>query len=317
MTTETQQVTPIAVSQIDPGSNDRKHFDANALQDLAASIQQHGLAQPITLRPRGERYQIVAGERRFRAIRDILQWDTAPCIVREMDDEQASAIMLAENTGRVDLNPIEEAEAYQARRKEFTWTTARIAEVAGVSEQRVKDRLELLTLVPEAQHLVRFGHFPLGHAKEMAALDNNRQRIALRIYNEATHMPLSKFKGVVETLRVQQSQDSLFDLEALLMEQVQEDNQQAKSGKKAKTGAPTRADLPPVRFQATDNVARIMDRYIFDLLEKGHAEEAAVLGNLYNTLVAHNWASIPGEALLPKISTIEASADATPQPRIG
>jgi ParB/RepB/Spo0J family partition protein len=318
MKNETQQVTPIAVSLIDPGSNDRKHFDANALQDLAASIQQHGLAQPITLRPCGDRYQIVAGERRFRAIRDILKWDTAPCLVRDMDDEQASAIMLAENTGRVDLNPIEEAEAYQARRNEFGWTPARIAEIAGVSEQRVKDRVELLTLVSEAQHLIRFGHFPLGHAKEMAGLDNNRQRIALRIYNEATHMPLSKFKGVVDTLRQQQSQDSLFDLEALLMEQVQADNQpNVTKGRQAKTGAPTRTDLPPVRFRINDNVAQLMDRYIFDLLEQGHADEAAALGNLYNTLIAHNWTAVPADAMLPKVSANDAEADAAPRQRIG
>ena len=106
------EIANIPVSSIAAGNNDRKEFDPVKLEELAASIAAHGLAQPITVRPLSgliPGFEIVAGERRFRAISRVLQWDTIPAIVRDLDDEAASAIMLAENTGRADLNPIEEA----------------------------------------------------------------------------------------------------------------------------------------------------------------------------------------------------------------
>jgi ParB family chromosome partitioning protein len=87
-------------------------------------------------RPVGEGYEIVAGERRYRAVK-LLGWIHIPAIVRELSDEAASAIMLAENTGRADLNPIEEANAYQRRVTTFGWSAERIADVAGVSKDRV------------------------------------------------------------------------------------------------------------------------------------------------------------------------------------
>ena len=90
MANKNQQVRHIAVSQIIPGNNDRTEFDPAALKELATSIQQHGLAQPITIRPIGNKqYQIVAGERRFRAISQILQWETVPALVRDLTDEEA------------------------------------------------------------------------------------------------------------------------------------------------------------------------------------------------------------------------------------
>jgi ParB family chromosome partitioning protein len=309
-TTAQQQVTHIPVTHIEAGNNDRQHFDRNALADLAASIRQHGLAQPITVRPLGEgRYQIVAGERRFRAIRDLLGWPTVPCLVRELSDEQAAAIMLAENTGRVDLNPIEEAEAYRARAEAFGWTTARIAEVAGVSEERVRDRLALLRLVPDIQHLVRFGHFPVGHARLLTDLDANRQRIALRLFNASSHMPLSRFKEVVNELLAAQNQESLFSLEDFFMQQVQEEPP-VRRGKGARTGAPTRPDLPPVRTSSKDTAAQVIERYIYDLLEAGRQQEAGVLGNVYNALVTGNWMAIPDNSLLSKIAADEPGAPA-------
>ncbi len=285
------KIQQIPVSQIAPGNNDRKHFDQNALQDLATSISRDGLAQPITIRPHGDGYQIVAGERRFRAV-NLLGWECIDAIVRELDDETASAIMLAENTGRADLNPIEEAEAYQVRIQQFGWNARKIAETAGVSEARVKGRLQLLELVPEAQHLVKFGHLPLGHARCLADLDSNRQRIALRVFNAAGSMSLSRFQEVVGQLLQEQQQESLFDLEQFLVAQVQEEPL-ALRGKKAKTGAPVREDLPQVSYQVDDSVATVIEKHILALLDAGQEKEAAVLGTVYDRLVKGNWLSIP------------------------
>jgi ParB family chromosome partitioning protein len=179
------QVTLLPVSHIIAGNNDRKTFDAAKLTELATSIASHGLAQPITVQPCGDHVQIVAGERRFRAIAHILKWETAPCLIRELSDEEASAIMLAENTSRADLNPLEEATAYQERAHRFGWSFDKIALTAGVSAELVKRRISLLTLNDDIQHLVAGGHFPLGHAEALTDLDANRQRIAVRIYRES------------------------------------------------------------------------------------------------------------------------------------
>lgn len=290
------EITLIPVSQVKAGANDRKDFDPARLAELAESIRAHGLAQPITVRPlRGliPVFEIVAGERRFRAISQVLQWDTVPAIVRELDDEAASAIMLAENTSRADLNPVEEARAYQSRIDRFGWTAERIAEVAGVSQHLVESRLLLLTLNEEILHLIAHGHLPLGHAELLAKLDANRQRIALRIYRESNAMPLNTFRPIVYQLLEEQSQDSLFDLEAFWVDQVQQGKDLPRSGKRAVTGAPTRRDLPTVSHSSKDGVGDILDRYIAALLKQGLEAEAATLGTVYDALVKGNFMRVP------------------------
>lgn len=325
------KVTNISCRQIKPGDNDRQVFDQTKLEELAASIKAHDLAQPITVRDIGNRcpecgslseskrdilchcrpgenptlaiteYQIVAGERRFRAISQVLGWDTIPCIVRELTDEQASAIMLAENTGRADLDPIEEGNAYQTRAERFGWSNDKIAEVAGVSADLVKCRISLLKLVEEVRHLVANGHFPIGHAEAITDLDDNRQRIAVRIYLESKHtLSLRNFRQIVSQLLEEQTQDSLFDLENFWVAQVQETADLPRRGKCAITGAPTRTDLPQVEFNVGcgDNAAVIIDRYIHTLVERGFDGEAAAIGTVYTALVRGNYMAVPANARL-------------------
>ena len=214
----TQIVQQIPVTSVVAGNNDRKSFKAEPLKELAASIAQHGLAQPITLRPFEDgTYQIVAGERRFRAIADILKWDTVPAIVRVLSDEEAAAIMLVENTSRVDLDPIAEAEAYRVRQERFSWSISHIADIAGVNAERVRTRLKLLELPSDIRHHVQYGHFPIGHAQLLvdAGLDVNRQRIAMRVFNSASSMPLSRFQDmVVRRLTEEQAQECIDKYEA-------------------------------------------------------------------------------------------------------
>ncbi len=297
------QIAPLPVSMIDPGDNDRTVFDPDALAELAASIRQHGLAQPITVRMRGNRFQIVAGERRFRAISQVLGWDTVPCIVRQLDDEQASAIMLAENTGRRDLNPIEEARAYQARIERHAWDAEHIASVAGVPLERVKRRLNLLRLVPEAQHLVAAGQLAIGHAETLAPLDDNRQRIALRILASSEGLTLQQFRHIVADLLAEQNAETLFDLEKFWCDQVQR-QELPRRGRHAFTGAPIRPDLPPVRQvgPGQNSTAALIDSYIADLLQAGLTAEAGVIGTLYTALVQLNYLGVPENSRLAALT---------------
>lgn len=305
-----QEIREIPVEQIIAGDNDRRDFNQQALVDLAGSIKEHGLAQPITVRPLSADYQIVAGERRFRAIAQILKLETVPCIVRELSDEEASAIMLVENTSRVDLDPIAEGNAYQVRQDKFGWSADKIAKTAGVSVSRVNSRLKLLSLTEDIQHYVKSGNFPLGHAQAIitAELDNNRQRIALRVYNSAASMPLLRFRDVVGRLSAEQTTESqmgMFALETVLIQEVEADSTTASSGKNAVTGAPVNKKLPPVKIKMSDTIGAIMDRYISDLMQSGKDAEAQALGNVYNTLVSFNWTSVPSHSTLSKTATAD------------
>lgn len=293
MTTTTDAIQMIPCASISAGNNDRKHFDPAALADLAASIAAHGLAQPITVRPYAGSYQIVAGERRFRAISQVLGWDQAPCLVRSLSDEQASAIMLAENTGRADLDPIEEANAYSSRMQAFGWTPAHTAEVAGVSEDIVKRRVLLLGLHPDVQGLVAKKHLPVGHAEAMVKLDHYRQLIALRVYREAKAMPLNTFCRVVSDLYGEQAQDGLFDLEQFWLTHAAEMAAAPIRGKKAVVNVPTRPDLPAPEMKTTDTTSAVIMRYILHLDALGYTGEAAAIGTLYRALIHSNSMALP------------------------
>lgn len=288
---ETVQMLPTA--KVVAGNNDRKHFDRASLEELAANIAVYGLTQPMTVRPVGDHFEIVAGERRFRAMTQVLGWDQVPALVRSLSDEQASAIMLAENTSRADLDPIEEANAYSSRMQAFEWTPAKIAEVAGVSEDVVKRRVLLLQLHPDVQQLVAKKHMPIGHAEAMVKLDHYRQLIALRVYREAKAMPLNTFCKVVSDLYGEQAQDGLFDLEQFWMSHAADMAKTPVRGKKAVVNVPTRQDLPAPEMKTTDTTSAVIMRYILHLDAMGFASEAAAIGTLYRALIHSNSMALP------------------------
>jgi len=319
------QITQILCSQIVPGDNHRKVFDPAKLRELADSIAKNGLAQPITIRPvvicgkcearisaaestcpkcGGDDwvkrlFEIVAGERRFRAVSRLLRWETIPAIVRELGDREAKDIMLLENTARVDLNPMEEAEAYFEHMQTFGCDEPEVAKIAGKSVDLVKRRLSLRKLVEEIRLLVAGGHFPIGHAEAITELDPNRQRIAVKIFRESKNgLPLSAFRSIISQLLEEQSQDSLFNLESFWVNQVQQMADLPRRGKRAVTGAPTRSDLPRPEIGQTDNQGVIINRYIAQLLSAGFTAEAAAIGNLYDAMVKMNYLSVPPNARL-------------------
>jgi ParB family chromosome partitioning protein len=222
-------VQVIDLHSIVPGDNDRGIFKQVELEQLAANIATNGLAQPITLRPVGQGFQIVAGERRFRAYKLLAEKDASrfgqiPAIVRTMSDEQADAIMLAENIQRAQLNPIEEANAFDKRIKKYGWTFSKCAQECNVSVDKVRNRLLLLNLMPEVQTMVAHSHMPLAHAQAMGVLDKNYQMVALRAL-KGKHLTAEKFQEVVSGLQAQQNQTSMFDMAALeLQVQTQVEN---------------------------------------------------------------------------------------------
>ena len=153
----------------------RTRMDETALQELADSIREHGLLQPIVVRPIGEdRYEIIAGERRFRAAA-LAQLRTVPVIVREVSDENALAIALIENIQREDLNPLEEATAIRRLIEEFNYTHEQASQAIGRSRSATSNLLRLLNLAEPVQTMLLAGDIEMGHARSLLSLDRAQQ----------------------------------------------------------------------------------------------------------------------------------------------
>lgn len=207
---QTAVVVSLPVDLIDAGNNDRTTFDDNRLAELAASIKHSGLAQAITVREHTPgRFQIIAGERRYRAVATILGWPTIDAVIRDYDDRTAADVMLTENLARVDLDPIDEAEAYE-KRVRAGQTIDEIAATAGVAAFRVKWRLELLGLTPIGRHMLRVGQIDVGLARELAGLNENRQAMVLHTLARET-LTASQSVDLCRRMKEAQKQDALFD----------------------------------------------------------------------------------------------------------
>ncbi|SFU49902.1 ParB/RepB/Spo0J family partition protein [Halomonas korlensis] len=156
----------------------RRDIQPEALEELADSIRAQGVMQPIVVRPIGEsRYEIIAGERRWRAAQ-LAELDTIPAVIREVTDEVALALALIENIQREDLNPVEEAMALKRLIDDFALTQQQVADAVGRSRAQVANLLRLLALDPEVQTLLERGDLDMGHARALLALSGAKQRKA-------------------------------------------------------------------------------------------------------------------------------------------
>jgi ParB family chromosome partitioning protein len=168
-----QGIANIAVGDIHPNPDQpRRHFAEEALEELGASIKRHGVIQPIVVRPHGGSYQIVAGERRWRAAQRA-QIHEIPAIIRAFDDAETLEIALIENIQRQDLNPIEEAETYRRLCDEFGHSAAALAELVHKSRSHVANMIRLLDLPPAIRELVIEGKLSMGHARALLGSDDS------------------------------------------------------------------------------------------------------------------------------------------------
>lgn len=176
-----EQISQLATDRIQRGKyQPRREMDPQALEDLAASIRTQGIIQPIIVRPVGNKYEIIAGERRWRAAQ-LAGLTEIPAIVRTIPDEAAIAIALIENIQRENLNPIEEAIALQRLSEEFSMTHQQLAETVGKSRTSVTNLLRLLALPEEVTNLLESGLLEMGHARALITLPENLQIEAAKI----------------------------------------------------------------------------------------------------------------------------------------
>ena len=162
----------------------RKHFDEEKLNELAVSIKEHGIFQPIILKESVQGYEIVAGERRFRAA-SIVGLEEVPAIIVDFSDQQMMEIALLENIQREDLNAIEEAQAYQTMMEKLKLTQNELAKRIGKSRTHITNTLRLLNLPEKIQEYVLDGSLSMGHARALITLDKERAlKIAKRVIDE-------------------------------------------------------------------------------------------------------------------------------------
>jgi ParB family chromosome partitioning protein len=215
----------------------RTRMDESSLQELAASIRQHGLMQAIVVRPLGaDRYEIIAGERRFRAAR-MAGLEEVPVMLRDVSDQNALAMALIENIQREDLNPLEEAQAIRRLLDEFQYTHEQASEAIGRSRSATSNLLRLLNLAAPVQTMLLAGDLEMGHARALLALERAEQILAA---NQVVEKRLS----VRETERLV----------------VQQQAQQSQSGTGSGTGRrPGDADLQRLQEQIAEHLQAVVE----------------------------------------------------------
>ncbi|HHW61576.1 MAG TPA: ParB/RepB/Spo0J family partition protein [Syntrophomonadaceae bacterium] len=157
-------------------SQPRKQFSQSSLEELAASIREHGILQPVLVRQLDQEYELIAGERRWRAAR-IAGMRNIPALIKELDDMQVAEVGLIENLQREDLNIVEEAEAYRQMIERYQFTQEELAARIGKSRAHIANTMRLLNLPPEVVALLEEGKLSAGHARALLALESKEDQV--------------------------------------------------------------------------------------------------------------------------------------------
>ena len=223
-----QSSTQIPLSSIRPNPyQPRKVFDDKALHELAASIEEHGIFTPLLLRESVQGYEIIAGERRFRAAK-IAGLDSVPAIIVNFNDEQMMEIAILENVQREDLNAIEEANAYKNLMDRLGYTQEVLAKRVGKSREYCANILRLLKLPLEVQNMVSNGKLTLGHVRPLITLDDEEEIIAIASKIVADKMSVREVERYVKELhenkppkKVKHKDPNLINVENIMESKLQ------------------------------------------------------------------------------------------------
>jgi len=187
---QSRAVIEVAPNRLQPNPFQPRHgYDADSLSELADSIRQQGILQPIVVRPAGDDYQIILGERRWRAARQA-EMETVPCIVQEVDDHQALEMALIENLHREDLSAVDRARAYQQLIDDFDFTHEQLAEHIGKSRSAITNTLRLLQLPEEILTSLADGRITEGHGRALLGLEDDPD-LRLQVWKTVVTQELS------------------------------------------------------------------------------------------------------------------------------
>jgi ParB-like partition proteins len=263
--TESSEIKEIMLVDIVPNPGQpRREFDREKLQELAGSIQEHGLLQPILVKPEGNRYIIIAGERRFRATQ-LAGIDRINCIVRDCTEQEMTEKALIENIQRADLSPVEEGLAYARLIQDYSLTQEQVAKRVGKGRPTVANLLRIIQLPAEVLELINKEAISLGHAKVILSLDNKEQQISLakraveevlsvretEMIAQNSEKKVQRAKNAVKTPK-NKSYSSLNDIEEKLRHSFQT--------KVAVSGSEEKGKIE-INYYSRDELNRLLERW--------------------------------------------------------
>ena len=257
---ENSAETSVAITKVEPNRKQpRKFFDEDALQELADSIRQFGLLQPILVQDRNDHYEIIAGERRWRAAR-LAGLKEVPVIIKNYTDQEIVEIALIENIQREDLNPIEEAQAYKRLLEEFNLKQDEVAERVSKSRATVTNSIRLLKLGDKVQQMVIDDMISTGHARALLAVEDEEEQYALaqKIFDEK--LSVREIEKLVKNLHKPAKAKKLDDkaLQAIYLD-IEERLKQKLSTKVAVTSKGEGAGKIEIEFYSHEDLDRILE----------------------------------------------------------
>lgn len=227
----------------------RKKFKEEALKELAESIREHGILQPLLVRPNGDMYEIIAGERRFRAAVSI-GLEEVPVVVREMEDTSAMEAALIENLQREDLSPVEEAFAFKEMIERYTYTQEQLAAKIGKSRVYVANSVRILNLPEEILLMVEDGRLSAGHARAILSIKDKGQQMKLATKIVESGLSVRESEGAVKPKAPVVKDINLVELE---------DRLQDKLGTRVKLNKKGRGGRIEIAFFDDEDLERIME----------------------------------------------------------
>ena len=259
---ESSSETLVKITMVEPNRDQpRKNFDEDALQELADSIKQFGLLQPILVQQRDGYYEIVAGERRWRAAK-LAGLKEVPVIIRNLTEQEIVEISLIENIQRENLNPIEEAQAYKKLLTEFNLKQDEVAERVSKSRAAVTNSMRLLKLSDEVQQMVISDMISTGHARALLAIEDANEQYALaqRIFDEKLSVrDIEKMvKSIGKPAKEKKEKEKNESLEAVYQD-IQEKLKQRLGTKVAVSGKGDGAGKIEIEYYSHDDLERILD----------------------------------------------------------
>lgn len=218
---EEETVKGLRISEIEPNKDQpRRDFDTEKLEALADSIRQHGVITPITVRKTGDTYQIIAGERRWRASR-MAGLSEIPAIILDADDQKSYELALVENLQRDDLNPIEEAEGYRTLIERLGLTQLDASEKVGISRSAIANSMRLLSLPEKLQKMVKDGELSAGHGRTLLSLDSEKKMLEAAKVVVSKALSVRETENLVKTMLKEPKSAKKNDMAAIYIEQLE------------------------------------------------------------------------------------------------
>ncbi|WP_296865638.1 ParB/RepB/Spo0J family partition protein [Thermosyntropha sp.] len=252
---EKEKVMEIDIDLIFPRADQpRKLFDEESLAELASSVKENGVLQPVILRKKDDTYEIIAGERRFRAAK-MAGLKTIPSLIMETDDEKAAQIALIENLQRDDLTPIEEARSFKQMIERFGYTQEELAEKLGKSRSYIANTMRLLNLPEKIIELLEKGKLTAGHARALLALENPEEQLKTAEEILKNSLTVREAEKKVQTRKKNSSvskEPEIADLEEKLQNYL---------GTKAKISRTRRGGKIEITYYSEDDLQRILEMW--------------------------------------------------------